>query len=282
MSQATTGGFAMFLRQLQGVLRIEVKKQLWDKRALAAYILCGMVLLIVILDTLVYTSGNDPRYIGLEAVPAYLGEVRAFFNALFFWFLLKGAVFFGCLSIFLGLFRSELLDRSLHYYFLTPMRREGLVLGKYLAGLISTAFLFCTCTVLCLLIAYIPVFLAGGELTTSDIWAPGQYAGITLMACTGYGATFLLFGFFIRNSIVPSVIFCVWEWLSFLLPPIMQRFTVVHYLKSLLPLDIRTGPVAVVSDPTPLIWSAPCMTLYAALAIGLVCLRIRWMDIRYS
>ena len=40
------------------------------------------------------------------------------------------------MGIFSNLFRGEMLEKTLHYYFLTPMRREMLVAGKYLAGLI--------------------------------------------------------------------------------------------------------------------------------------------------
>jgi hypothetical protein len=36
------------------------------------------------------------------------------------------------------LFRGEIVEKSLHYYFLSPMRRELLVAGKFLAGLITT------------------------------------------------------------------------------------------------------------------------------------------------
>jgi len=40
------------------------------------------------------------------------------------------------MGIFSNLFRGEMLEKTLHYYFLTPMRREMLVAGKYLAGLV--------------------------------------------------------------------------------------------------------------------------------------------------
>ena len=42
----------------------------------------------------------------------------------------------------MNLFRGEVVDRSLHYYFLAPVRREVLVVGKYLSGLIATIALF--------------------------------------------------------------------------------------------------------------------------------------------
>jgi len=43
-------------------------------------------------------------------------------------------VFFGCLGIFVRLVRGELAERTLHYSFLAAVRREVLVVGKFLAG----------------------------------------------------------------------------------------------------------------------------------------------------
>src|SRR5262249_45935356 len=60
----------------------------------------------------------------------------------FQYFYLRLAVFFGCLGIFMNLFRGEMLDKTLHYWFLAPARREVLLAGKYLAGLIAAALIF--------------------------------------------------------------------------------------------------------------------------------------------
>ena len=51
-------------------------------------------------------------------------------------------MFFGCVGIFTNLFRGEMLDKSLHFYLLTPVRREILLAGKYLAGLLATVVIF--------------------------------------------------------------------------------------------------------------------------------------------
>ncbi len=46
------------------------------------------------------------------------------------------------MGIFNNLFRGEMLEKTLHYYYLTPLRRELLVAGKYLAGLGTALVLF--------------------------------------------------------------------------------------------------------------------------------------------
>ena len=73
-----------------------------------------------------------------------LGQDSIMFAGVFQFFFLRLAVFFGCLGIFMNLFRGEILDRSLHFYFLAPIRREVLMAGKFLAGLLATCTIFVT------------------------------------------------------------------------------------------------------------------------------------------
>ena len=46
------------------------------------------------------------------------------FATIFRFYFLRLAVFFGCVAIFTNLVRGEMLDKSLHFYLLTPVRRE--------------------------------------------------------------------------------------------------------------------------------------------------------------
>ncbi len=52
---------------------------------------------------------------------------------------LRLAIFFGCLGIFMYLFRGEMSNRTLHFWFLAPARREVLLAGNDAAGLIALA-----------------------------------------------------------------------------------------------------------------------------------------------
>ena len=53
-------------------------------------------------------------------------------------------IFFGCLGVFLRLIRGEVAEKTLHYLFLAPLRREALVVGKFLAGVLTTVLVFGT------------------------------------------------------------------------------------------------------------------------------------------
>ncbi len=50
-------------------------------------------------------------------------EDRKIFAGVFQYFYLRLAIFFGCVGIFMNLIRGEMLDKTLHFWFLAPVRR---------------------------------------------------------------------------------------------------------------------------------------------------------------
>ena len=109
---------------------------------------------------------------------------------MFQFFYLRGAIFFGCVGVFCNLFRAEMLEKTLHYYYLTPVRRELLVAGKYLAGLAVALVLF----VGSVTASFLMIGQHAGQAWSNYIWhGPGAsqlawYAIVAALACVGYGA----------------------------------------------------------------------------------------------
>jgi hypothetical protein len=108
------------------------------------------------------------------------------------------------------------------------------------------------------------------------------YAGITILACVGYGAFFVVVGLFVRNPIIPALLLYGWEWLNFLLPPLLKKISVIHYLNSLTPVPIDEGPFAVVAEPTPAWIAIPSLIIVTIVVLVLAAYRIRKMEIRYG
>src|SRR3984885_6859680 len=142
-----------------------------------------------------------------------LTKDSAIFATVFQFFYLRLAVFFGCVGIFTNLFRGEMLDKSLHFYLLAPMRREILLAGKYLAGLSAAVAIFTLGTAL--QIAALSWHFEPGQVTAylngtgwHDIAA---YLGVTALACVGYGSIFLAAGLLFRNPILPATVVMLWE-----------------------------------------------------------------------
>lgn len=268
--------WSLWTRQTLAILRLELRKNFLSRRALLLYLMAALPLGLLSVLALFPPATSEMRNFG------QLSEVYA---GVYGGLILRTLVFFGCAWIFMNLFRGEVVDRSLHYYFLAPVRREVLVVGKYLSGLVATIVLFGITTVGSVLILFFGILPSEAARHFFD--GPGMahlfaYLGVTILACIGYGAVFLIVGLFFRNPIIPALMLYGWEWINFLLPPGLKKISVIHYLQSLVPVPMSEGPFAVLAEPTPAWISVPSLILFTAVVLFLAGLHIRRMEISYA
>ena len=266
----------LWLRQIAAIMRLETKKNFLGKRAVLIYLLALMP--IGLLALIAVVKPNDRDWIDFAHYPQLFSVI---YNAL----ILRTVIFFGCAWIFMNLFRGELVDRSLHYYFLSAVRREVLIAGKYFSGLVTSVVLFTTVTVVSMFLTFFAHFFSASVrffLDGAGIAQLFTYALITILACIGYGAFFMIVGLFFRNPIIPALVLYGWEWINFLLPPLLKKISVIHYLNSLVPLPLSEGPFAVVAEPTPAWISIPGLLIVTVLVLIAASSRIRRMEIRYG
>ena len=255
---------APFFGQVAAVFRIEVARIIRPRHSLPAFLLASLPVGVA------------------AAVSANVTLDRGgTFPAVFYNLLLGVTVFFGCAFIFTKLFRSEVLERTLHYYLLAPIQREALLLGKYAAGVVVAWVLFGGATVVaCVLLFGLPDGTAPWEWVGSLV----RDLGTTLLACMAYGAVFLLFGLLFANPILPVAGLLAWEGLHFLLPPTLQALSVRYYLGALtsVPLPVPDGPFAILAR-SPVPW-ASVVTLLALTVAGLAlgAWRLRRLEVRYA
>jgi ABC-type transport system involved in multi-copper enzyme maturation permease subunit len=276
LNPARATSWSLWTRQTLAIMRLEIKKNFLSRRAFLLYLIAGLPLVLLS---------------ALALFPPPTDELKTFsdlsqvYAAIYGGLILRTLVFFGCAWVFMNLFRGEVVDRSLHYYFLAPVRREVLVVGKYLSGLIATVVLFSITTLGSMLIFYFWRFPSESTRYFFDGAGFGQmmsYLGVTILACVGYGAVFLLVGLFFRNPIVPGLLLYGWEWINFLLPPFLKKISVIHYLTSLVPVPMSEGPFAVLVEPTPAWISVPSLLLFTGIVIFLASRHIRRMEISYA
>ncbi|PWT90753.1 MAG: hypothetical protein C5B55_09250 [Blastocatellia bacterium] len=268
--------WSLWLRQIKAILRLELSKNFLGRRSILMYLLALLPLLPLLILAPLTPPGREWRD---------FNQYSIIYTVIYNGLILRTVVFFGCAWIFMNLFRGELVDRSLHYYFLSSVRREVLVVSKYLSGLLTSVILFTGTTVIAMLLLYLPHFYS--QSIRFFLEGPGltqilTYAGITILACIGYGAFFVVVGLFVRNPIVPALLLYGWEWINFLLPPLLKKISVIHYLNSLLPVPMNEGPFAVVADPTPAWIAIPSMLGVTLLVLVIAAFRIRKMEIRYG
>jgi ABC-type transport system involved in multi-copper enzyme maturation permease subunit len=262
-------------RQTGAVCALELRRSVLSKRSFPVYLVAGMPLALAAAIATVPESAGELRDV------ATMLRVRA--NI--FDFHLRTLILFACAWVFMNLFRGEIVDRSLHYYFLTAVRREAIVAGKYLSGAVLTIALFGLTTLGMIALFYLPM---GSEAAGRHLVEGGglgqalAYVSISALSCVGYGAIFLAIGLFFRNPILPALAVYGWEFISFLLPPLLKKLGVSYYLTSLSPLPISNGPFAVIAEPMAP-WLAVSMLLGFSLALLVFsAYRTRRLEINYG
>ncbi len=217
----------------------------------------------------------------VEAVVS-IDEDRPVFAAVFQHYYLRLAVFFGCLGIFMNLFRGKMMDKTLHFWLLAPIRREVLLAGKYLAGLVASSVIFSTGA----LLAYAAMLWPQNPLEVEAFWRQYgathamSYMAAAALACVGYGSVFLAAGLLVRNPIVPAGVLLLWEGANPFLPSVLQKVSVLYYVQAFCPMPppVEDGMPAVLR----LIFSpaAPPSRWLAALGLFAVTALVLWAAAR--
>jgi ABC-type transport system involved in multi-copper enzyme maturation permease subunit len=265
--------------QISVLVRNELRRNLFTRRRIGIYLLALVPALIILAHTLFDTGPRGPAQLD-EDTQVLAGIVQLYYFRL--------GIFFACMAIFTWLFRGEMVEKTLHYQFLVPVRREVLVVGKFLAGVVVAIALFETAVVACFFLMYAR-FGSAGKSYVFDGPGLGQlesYLLATALACIGYGAVFLALSLLFKNPIVPGVVIMGWETIAPIFPGWAQRLSVTFYLKHLCPVNLPvTGPLAIftiVAEPvSPFVSILGLLCLTIAILV-LSCFLIHRMEITYT
>jgi hypothetical protein len=219
-------------------------------------------------------------------------EDRVVFAGIFQYFYLRLAVFFGCLGIFMYLFRGEMSNRTLHFWLLAPARREVLLAGKYAAGLMAAATIFG----LGALLMFAAMIWPHDAVEIQSYWNAGGmshvfwYVAAAVLGCVGYGSVFLAVGLYIRNPIIPAAVLLAWEGAAGILPHALQKMSILYYVQSLCPVPppmdddapmlirLLAAPAAPASRPGAILG----LLLVTAFVLFIASLAVRRMQISYG
>lgn len=262
-------------RQVAALARLELRQSLFRGRSVGFWLLA---LVPVVLTTVVAVAVSfyDER----PSVADVTQTVAFLFHGL----MLMLVVFFGCLVVFGGSVRREILERTLHYLYLVPMTRRELLVGKYLGAFVGMASLLALSSLATFALAYLP---AGAPALGFVLGGPGlghlvTYLLVVILAVAGYGAVFLAFGLFFKRPAIPGIVFFGWEMANFLLPPGLKRISVIHYLKSLTPVPVDEGPLAVLADAPGPVAAVVGLLLFIAAVLVLAGWKLGRTEILYG
>lgn len=143
------------------------------------------------------------------------------------------------LALFYGssICSEEVEGRTLTYLTTRPVPKPALLLGKF-AAVVLMLVVFVSAG---LVLAF--VFLNAGRLGDGAAWLRmARSAAVLSLGLLCYTALFALAGTFLKRPILIGLFFGFgWESVVQYFPGATQRFTVMHYLKSLLPVAERPG-----------------------------------------
>lgn len=273
-------GLPVWRRQLMAIFRIEFSKAIFSRRAFSCYALVSMPIVLMFAVAFDESRSGDTST-AFETIE----NARRIFGYIFSSLIMSAVLFLGNAAIFTALFRGEMLDRSIHYYLLAPVRREVLVIGKYLAGLAGAFVLFGLCTLICFLLLYVPF---GFEQFVTDLsngivlQQLGLYLGIVILGSMGYGSVFMATGLLFRNPLIPIIVVAGWEMLHFILPPALKVFSIIYYIKGLLPIPMDEGPLAVIVAPPPMWVSIIGMFGLSAVTVAVSVLILKRLEVKYT
>jgi ABC-type transport system involved in multi-copper enzyme maturation permease subunit len=261
--------------QTRRLVWIELRRNLFSWKAAWIYFLAfaptGIILIHLLFET-------HPTIALTDDTNVLAGIVQFYYIRL--------GVFFGCLGIFARLIRGEMIERSLHFYLLAPLRREILLLGKFAAGSISAQLLFGSAIVADFALIYAGFGPAGKDYVFDG---PGlsqlqAYLVIVVLACLGYGAVFLLLSMIFRNPTPPAMLVLGWESINPVLPSLLQKISVASYLRHLMPITVPGhGILALLTVETePVAGWVAALGLLTLIVVVLAysCFRIHRLEIR--
>jgi ABC-type transport system involved in multi-copper enzyme maturation permease subunit len=255
------------------VAGFEIRKFLAGRKWVFPLLLAAAPVSLVTM--LLLTGGRPPNN----------AQITQVFAVMFQTFMLRLMIVFGCALVFANVYRGDMITRTIHFYLLTPVRREVLVVGKYLGGLLITGSLFGTSVGLTNIIIH---SVNGSAVSHSHFFeGPGMsellsYVGIAWLACVGYGSVFMLTGYLFKNPAIPAAFVLLWESANVFLPEALQKISVVHYLQSIVPVPIPLGPFAVITAPSSVVTSVTGLALFTIAGLIINGLLMRKTEINYT
>jgi ABC-type transport system involved in multi-copper enzyme maturation permease subunit len=271
--------WSLYASQISVLVRNELRRNLFSRRRIWVYFLALIPVIILVFHNIhdKFVGGSDQ----IETDTLVLAHIVQLYYV-------RVGIFFACMGIFTWLFRGEIVERTLHYQFLVPVRREVLVVGKFLAGSLISIIVFVIGVLACFYLIYARFGSLGYEYVFNGpgLGQLGPYLLVTSLACVGYGSVFLALSLLFKNPIIPGVIILGWETISPIFPSWAQHLSVTFYLKHLCPIPLpMDGPMAiftVVTEPVSPFLSVFGLCCLALAILVLSCFLIRRIEIMYT
>jgi len=217
-----------FVPAAMRVFDLSLGQMLWSRRTIFLALIVGSPLALGLLFRILEVFGlTGAMRVGGAAV----GGATVFGGMVWLLYL---RFIVPVLGVFYGtaLIADEVDDKTITYLFVRPIPRGAVLVGKYLAYLVTTVFVVLPSVVLLYLLV---VPLGHGSLAASF---PALLKDLALLGIglAAYGALFAFIGAQFKHPLVVGLVLAFgWEQLALMLPGYLRRLTIAYYLQSLVP-----------------------------------------------
>ena len=254
-----------FLTAAMRVFDLSLSQMLWSKRTIFLGLLVGSPLALGILFRVLEMIGLAG---GVKIDGAAISGPTVFGGMIWLLYL---RFIVPVLGIFYGtaLIADEVDDKTITYLFVRPIPRSAVLVGKYLAYLVTTVFVVLPSVV----ILYLLVVPLGHGALAESFPALVKDLGLLGLGLAAYGALFAFIGAFFKYPLVTGLVFAFgWEQIALVLPGYLRRLTLAYYLQSLVPHampqdGLGTALQALFRDVPPPLVSVAC--LFGCIAVFL-------------
>jgi ABC-type transport system involved in multi-copper enzyme maturation permease subunit len=254
------------------VFSLSLGEMLWSRRTVFLLLVTGAPVFLALVARIVQGSGVVPLRVNGAAV-----DGGSIFGMMIWVFFLRFIV--PVLGVFYGtsLIADEVEDRTITYLFTRPIRRGAVLVGKYLAYLVSTTLVVLPSVVL----VYFLLVPLGQVARTFVAFAVDL--GLLALGLASYGALFALVGAALKRPLVSGLVFVFgWEQIALLVPGYLKKFTIAYYVQGLVPHAMPSEGVAtllqsVLRDNPP---ALVCIVTLAAVVGATLWLGVRAVESR--
>ena len=215
-----------FLYSALRIFDLSLGQMLWSKRTIFMLLVVGVpVIMACIIRIIDATAGNAMQVNGVVM------DGPAAFGMMIWMFFLRFSV--PVLSIFYGtaLIADEVEDKTITFLFTRPIPRGAVLVGKYLAFLMSTLVVVLPSVI----VVWLLIVPMRGSLGGSFIDLLKDLI-ILAVGFAVYGSLFAFIGAKFKRPLMIALFFVfAWENAAMLFPGYMRRFTIAHYLQGLVP-----------------------------------------------
>jgi ABC-2 type transport system permease protein len=209
-----------FGRAFRAVFELSLEGMVWSLRSLLMALLLGAPIVFGLVYRLVLIAKVPARVSGFD--------LYAIIIAIYY---VRNVVPLAALFYATSLVADEVEGKTLTYLLTRPVTRPSILLGKFLAYVVTTLALTLPATVITFFLLVTVGGFSGVGAAVPDLLRDLGAMSLTLVV---YGAFFTLLGVLLRRPMIPGLLFLFgWELIANL-PGYLPRFTISAWVRSLI------------------------------------------------